>query len=83
MRGNNIDELNDVGDAHLGDLQSRLSLQNTVNPSNGWVYRREYSHGDLVTSQFAGTNEVKKIGRVEIRFDQDQRCQIRLEFVEP
>lgn len=75
--------LNDFGDARLGELESRLQLRTTVQTSRGWVYRREYGHGDLVTVSFAGFVEVKKISTTEVRFDQDQRTEIRLEFTEP
>jgi hypothetical protein len=75
--------LDDFGDARLGELESRLQLRTTVQTSRGWVYRREYGHGDLVTVSFAGFTEVKKISTTEVRFDQDQRTEIRLEFTEP
>lgn len=75
--------LNNFGDARLGELESRLQLRTTVQTSRGWVYRREYAHGDLATVNFAGFTEVKKISTTEVRFDQDQRAEIRLEFTEP
>lgn len=82
-RDHEASELSDVGDARLGDVQARLQMRNTIQLSKGWVYRRDFNHGDLVTVQFAGASEVKKIAVTEVKFDQDQRCEIRMEFVEP
>lgn len=82
-RDKDDDELEAFGDAQLNQLRSRLQINNRVQLSRGWVYKRDFSHGDLVTVSFAGFQETKKIGIVEIKFDQDQRNEIRLEFVEP
>ncbi len=76
-------ELANLGDARLAELESRLQLTATVQTSRGWVYRREFGHGDLVTVQFAGFSEVKKISTTEVKFDQDQLTEIRMEFTEP
>lgn len=82
-RSNDDSELDDLGDTRLGELTARLQMQNTIALTRGWVYRRDFAHGDLVTAQFAGTSQTKKIGITEVKFDQDQRCEIRLEFIEP
>lgn len=77
------DELAAFGDAQLNQLRSRLQVNATVQLSRGWVYKRDFGHGDLVTVNFAGFAQTKKIGIVELKFDQDQRTEIRLEFLEP
>ena len=54
-----------------------------IAPSSGYVYRRDYKLGDLVTASFAGTMVTKKITRVEVVFNQDQDTTIRIELSNP
>ena len=82
-RSNPDDELDDIGDARLAELTARIQMLNAVTSSDGWVYRRDFSHGDLVTVRFAGFSQVKKIGTTEVQFDQDQTFHIRMEMIEP
>lgn len=82
-RASKITELADIGDARLGGLQARLQMNNIARLSKGWVYKRDFEHGDLVTVQFAGLAETKKVGVTEVKFDQGQQVEIRMEFVEP
>jgi len=82
-RSNDASELNDIGDAAVGRYEARVQAQNQVRDSLGWTYARDYQLGDLVTISFAGIQTVKKIGKVEIVFDQTQRVSITIEFIEP
>lgn len=77
------DELATVGDATLGGYEARLQIKSAVVSSLGWIYRRDFAHGDLVTMRFAGFSSVKKIGTTDVRFDQSQHMVIRLELIEP
>jgi hypothetical protein len=77
------DELASVGDAMLGNYEARLQIKSNVISSLGWVYFRDFGHGDLVTVQFAGFSSVKKIGITDVRFDQSQRMSVQLELIEP
>ncbi|KXK51959.1 MAG: hypothetical protein UZ13_01515 [Chloroflexi bacterium OLB13] len=82
-RDRDDDELPAVGDAVLGNYEARAQLRSDVMSSRGWVYRRDFEHGDLVTAQFAGFSAIKKIGTTEVRFDQSQRMAVLLELIEP
>lgn len=77
------DELAALGDAVLGGYAARIQLQSGVAASLGWIYKRDFEHGDLVTTQFAGFSAIKKIGTTDVRFDQSQRMVVQLELIEP
>lgn len=81
-RSNTSTELNSIGDAKMYDLEARTSIDVDIAPSSGYVYRRDYGLGDLVTVSFANTLVVKKISVVEVTFDQDQNTKIRIELVD-
>ncbi len=81
-RSNTSTELNSIGDAKLADLEARTRIDVDIAPSSGYVYRRDYGLGDLVTVSFANTFVVKKINTVEVTFDQDQNTKIRIELVD-
>ena len=81
-RSNTSTELNSIGDAKLADAEARTSIDVDIAPSSGYVYRRDYGLGDLVTVSFADTLVVKKINVVEVAFDQDQNVKIRIELVD-
>lgn len=81
-RSNTSTELNSIGDAKMTELEARTSIDVDIAPSSGYVYRRDYGLGDLVTVSFAGTFVVKKINVVEVTFDQDQNTKIRIELVD-
>ncbi len=81
-RTNTSTELNSIGDAKLRELEARTGIDVDIAPSSGYVYRRDYGLGDLVTASFANTLVVKKINVVEVIFDQDQNTKIRIELVD-
>ena len=81
-RSNTSTELNSIGDAKMAELEARTSIDVDIAPSSGYVYRRDYGLGDLVTVSFADTLVVKKINVVEVAFDQDQNVKIRIELVD-
>jgi LysM repeat protein len=81
-RSNTSTELNSIGDAKLADAEARTNIDVDIAPSSGYVYRRDYGLGDLVTVSFADTLVVKKINVVEVAFDQDQNVKIRIELVD-
>ncbi len=81
-RSNASTELNSIGDAKMYELEARTNIDIDIAPSSGYVYRRDYGLGDLVTASFAGTWVVKKINVVEVTFDQDQNVKIRIELVD-
>lgn len=81
-RSNTSTELNSIGDAKLADAEARTNIDVDIAPSSGYVYRRDYGLGDLVTASFAGTWVVKKINVVEVTFDQDQNVKLRIELVD-
>lgn len=81
-RSNTSTELNSIGDAKMTELEARTSIDVDIAPSSGYVYRRDYGLGDLVTVSFADTLVVKKINVVEVAFDQDQNVKIRIELVD-
>ena len=79
-RSNTAAELTTIGDAKMSEMKARLSLDADVIGSQGYVYRRDYAHGDIVTVRFAGTTVSKKITAVEVKFSQDQSSNIRVEL---
>lgn len=76
-------ELAAIGDAKLAELQARTNINVDIAPSSGYVYRRDYKLGDLVTASFAGVMLTKKISTVEVKFDQDQNTTVRIELTDP
>lgn len=81
-RSNTTAELPTIGDTKLGELQARHQLEIEIAPSLGWVYKRDYGLGDLVTGRFAGYSATEKINSVQIKFDQDQLATVRVELVD-
>lgn len=77
------DELEDFGDAALGKAQARAQVGGSALTSLGYVYRRDYALGDLVSVEFAGVIATKKITMVNVDFGQSQKPAFRLEFSEP
>lgn len=75
-------ELNTIGDAKLGELKARSQLNASVAPSFGYMYKRDYGLGDLVTVKFGNVSATRKIDRVEVKFDQDQRADIQIGFAD-
>lgn len=82
-RSNAVSELAAIGDSRLSELQARTSVDIDFAASSGYVYRRDYGLGDLVTVSFGGVMQTKKIGLVEVSFDQEQSTRVRLEFANP
>ena len=75
-------ELNTIGDAKLGELKARSQLNAGVAASFGYMYKRDYGLGDLVTVKFGNVSATRKIDRVEVKFDQDQRVDIQIGFAD-
>ncbi|MFN8493853.1 MAG: hypothetical protein U0350_40015 [Caldilineaceae bacterium] len=81
-RSNKDSELSALGDARMGELRARTNLNAEIFESIGYRYKRDYNHGDLVTVNFAGTSARKKIDGVEVKFDQDQNSNVKLELID-
>lgn len=82
-RTNTAAELPALGDNKMLELQARTSIDIDAASSGGYVYRRDYGLGDLVTVSFGSIRQTKKISLIEVTFDQDQAVNVRLEFVNP
>lgn len=82
-RSNAVSELAAIGDSRLSELQARTSVDIDFAASSGYVYRRDYGLGDLVTVSFGGVMQTRKIGLVEVSFDQEQSTRVRLGFANP
>lgn len=82
-RSNADSELAAIGDSKMLELQARISVDTDFAPSSGYVYRRDYGLGDLVTVSFGDVMQTKKIKLVEVNFGQSQSTTVRLEFVNP
>lgn len=76
-------ELEDTGDAALGKEQARRQVGGAISSSLGYIYGRDYNLGDLVSVEFAGAIETKKITSVSVEYGQSQKVTIGVEFSEP
>lgn len=82
-RSSTASELADIGDSKMAELAAKTNIDVDIAPSGGYVYRRDYVLGDLVTASFDGSMVTKKINTVEVKFDQDQNTTIRIELINP
>lgn len=80
-RSNASTELASIGDAKLNQLEAKRNIEVEIAPSSGYVYRRDYGLGDLITVSFAGGMAAGEISAVEVKFDQDQNTTIKIELV--
>jgi hypothetical protein len=81
-RTNTTAELPAIGDGKMLELQARTSVDIDFAASSGYVYKRDYGLGDLVTVSFGDVTQTKKIVLVEVNFSQDQAVNVRLEFAD-
>ncbi len=75
--------LEEIGDARLGELKAMAKVSANVVNSEGYIYGRSYNHGDLVTVRIGDVSLVRKIDAVDVTFSQNQHSDIRLEFSNP
>ena len=71
-----------LGDTKLGELMARSQLSTNVAASRGYVYKRDYGLGDLVSIRFSEIVTVRIIDRVEVTFGQDQQAKIQVDFAD-
>lgn len=79
-RDKDSSELSAIGELRLGELKSKAQLTGTIAPSLGYMYKRDYGLGDLVQVVFGDISVVRKIETAEVKFDQSQAADIRLEM---
>jgi len=77
-RGKDSSELNAFGDARLATFESVASVNARIFQTQGWLYRRDYSLGDLITVRFAGASETRKVSSVNVTFFQSGETEIRV-----
>lgn len=77
-RGKASGELNAFGDARLSTLEAKTSVDAEIIQSQGWLYKRDYDLGDLVTVRFRDVAETRKIHFVSVTFQQDGRTSIKI-----
>lgn len=81
-RSNASEELSDAGDTKLAELQATAKVDGELLQSEGYIYKRDYGLGDLVTVSFAGITAQKKIMEIQVSFAESGETDIRIGFDE-
>lgn len=81
-RDKTTSELADFGDLQLSYSEAVVTIDAEILQTSGYLYKRDYDFGDLVSVRFLDTIQIREITEVAVTFTQDGDVSIDIGFEE-